>query len=236
MDKKVAIMQPYFCPYIGYFQLMDYVDEFIIYDNIQYTKKGWINRNRIIENGKDSLLTLPLKNGPSKANVINRELSYSWTKERDKIYNRIYNLYKKAPHFKASFEVIEDFLFSPDTNLFNYILNSIKRINTYLNINTNIVISSTLDIDHGLKSQDKVLALCKEVKATHYINPIGGVKLYVKDTFFKQQTYLNFLKTDNIIYPQFNNDFIPFLSIIDVMMFNHQEDIQNNLLKSYTII
>ena len=110
MDKKIAIMQPYFFPYIGYFQLINSVDEFIIYDNIQYTKKGWINRNRILVNGKDQLITLSLKKDSDYLDVVNRELSESWDKDKNKILNIIKFSYNKAPYFQKTFELISQCL------------------------------------------------------------------------------------------------------------------------------
>ena len=88
---KLAIMQPYFFPYIGYFQLIKSVDEFVIYDNIQYTKKGWINRNRILVNGTDYLISLPLKKDSDYLNVVDRQLAESWEKDRTKLLTLITN-------------------------------------------------------------------------------------------------------------------------------------------------
>ena len=107
MDKKVAIMQPYFLPYMGYFHLLNSVDEFVIYDNIQYTKKGWINRNRILVNGKDKLISLPLKKDSDYLNVIDRKLSDNWNVEKVKLLNLIKSSYKKSPQYSIIFPIIE---------------------------------------------------------------------------------------------------------------------------------
>lgn len=227
-------MQPYFLPYIGYFQLIQSVDEFIIYDNIQYTKKGWINRNRILVEGTDKVFTIPLKKDSDFLNVYEREISSDWTKDRLKIINQI-KTYSKAPYFKEVFPLIEKIFNSNISNLFEFIYNSLTIINEYLEIKTKIVISSTIDIDHNLKSQDKVIAICKKRNATQYINAIGGVELYDKIDFQNNNIKLNFIKSDPIIYKQFKNEFIPWLSIIDVMMFNSKEEI-SKYLKSYTLI
>ena len=227
---KVAIMQPYLFPYIGYFQLIQAVDEFIIYDNIQYSKKGWVNRNRILVNGKDAYLTLSLKKDSDYLNIKDRVLADNWNLERKKIVNGIRAAYSKAPCFPKVFPLLEEILNHQNQNLFEFILNSIKQINQYLEIATPLIISSSIQINHDLKSQNKVLALCKARHATTYINPIGGIDLYDKDVFNSEGLQLQFLKADNIIYPQFQNDFIPFLSIIDVMMFNTRDE----LLKALT--
>ena len=224
-------MQPYFFPYIGYFQLISSVDEFVIYDNIQYTKKGWINRNKILSNGQDKTITLPLKKDSDYCNVVDRRLSDSWPNERKKTINLIKGCYAKAPHFRQAFAVIEECLLYGDINLFNFLLNSIKKINEYLNIQTQIITSSTLEIDHNLKSQDKVTSICKILNAQVYINAIGGTDLYSKEHFSKNDIKLNFIKSDPIIYKQFKNSFVPWLSIIDVMMFNSPESTKKHLNK-----
>jgi energy-converting hydrogenase A subunit M len=232
---KVAIMQPYFFPYIGYFQLINSVDKFIIYDNIQYTKKGWINRNRILVNKKDQLITLPIRKDSDYLNIIERELSESWEIDKNKMLNVIKSSYNKAPYFQDIFELISKCLNNPETNLFKFIYDSIISINNYLEIKTPIIISSTVDIDHTLKSQDKVLSLCKKQNTDTYINSIGGVELYDKETFKKNNIELNFIKSNPIQYKQFNNEFISWLSIIDVMMFNSKQQIKE-YLNNYTLI
>ena len=226
---RLAIMQPYFMPYIGYFQLINSVDKFVIYDNIQYTKKGWINRNRILANGKDQLITLPIKKDSDYLNVVERELSESWDKDKSKMLNVIKASYNKAPYFQETFELISKCLNNPEANLFRFIYDSIVLINDHLEIKTPIVISSTIDADHALKSQDKVLSLCKEQNADVYINSIGGVELYDKETFKQNNIKLNFIKSNPIQYKQFNNEFVSWLSIIDVMMFNSKEQIKEYL-------
>ena len=232
---KLAIMQPYFMPYIGYFQLINSVDEFVIYDNIQYTKKGWINRNRILVNGKDQLFTLPIKKDSDYLDIVERTISETWVKERIKLLNVIQSSYVKAPYFKEVNELIKDCLLDNETNLFKFLLNSLNKINNYLNISTLIKISSDIKIDHSLKSKNKVLSICGEQKASTYINAIGGIELYDKEILSQQNITLNFIKSENIEYKQFNNKFIPWLSIIDVMMFNSVEDIKK-YLNSYTLI
>jgi hypothetical protein len=232
---KLAIMQPYFMPYIGYFQLINSVDEFVIYDNIQYTKKGWINRNRILANGRDQLITLPLKKDSDYLNVVERKLSELWEKDKNKMLNVIKSSYSKAPYFKESFDLISKCLNNPEENLFKFIYDSIIFINDFLEIKTPIVISSTINANHALKSQDKVLSLCKSQNANVYINSIGGVELYDKETFKQNKIELNFIKSNPIQYKQFNNEFLPWLSIIDVLMFNSKEEIKK-YLNEYTLI
>lgn len=228
-------MQPYFFPYIGYFQLINSVDEFVIYDNIQYTKKGWINRNRILLNGKDTLFTVPLKKDSDFLDVVNREISKDWIKDRVKVLNQIKSSYKKAPFFNDVFPLVEKCIINEELNLFKFIYDSLCYINDFLDIKTKIIISSTIDINHELKSKDKVIEICKKLNSDNYINSIGGIDLYDKEEFKKSSIELKFIKSNPIIYKQLNDDFIPWLSIIDVMMFNSKDKL-NEYLKNYTLI
>lgn len=235
MGKKIAIMQPYFLPYIGYFHLINSVDEFVIYDNIQYTKKGWINRNRILVNGSDKIITLPLKKDSDYLNVKDRVLANNWEKEKTKLLNLIKSSYSKSPYFNKIFPIINSCLSLPNNNLFEFILNSLHLLNSYLRINTKITISSTLNIDHTLKSRDKVIAICKYLNADTYINAIGGQELYNINDFKSKEINLKFIKSPPLNYKQYDNEFIPWLSILDVLMFNKRQDITNYLNK-YTLI
>ncbi len=226
---RLAVMQPYFFPYIGYFQLVNAVDEFVIYDNIEFTKKGWINRNRILVNGKDAYITLPLKKDSDYLDVRGRYLADTWTTERGKMLNRIRESYRKAPQFNKVYPVIENAILFEDHNLFNFILHSLSQINAYLGISTSVIISSAIEMNHELKAGEKVMELCKARGADSYLNPIGGMELYSRETFKSAGIGLQFLKSDYRSYKQFDNEFIPWLSIIDVMMFNDGEEMKKML-------
>lgn len=223
---KLAIMQPYFFPYIGYFQLINAVDEFVIYDNIEFTKKGWINRNRILINGTDLVISLPLKKDSDYLHVKDRFLADTWGAERTKMLNRIAALYRKAPYFKDTYLVLEKCIMYNERNLFKFIFNTIQTLIQYMNIDTKLIVSSFIPIDHQLKGEEKVMAICIERKANIYINPIGGLELYDRKHFETNNLELQFQKTNKIIYSQYNHEFIPSLSIIDVLMFNSLADIK----------
>lgn len=227
-------MQPYILPYIGYFQLINYADLFVVYDNIEFTKKGWINRNRIIGNGKEEYLSLPIKKDSDFLHINKRVISEDF--DKIKLLRKIKESYKKAPYFFTVFSLLEDIINNKETNLFKFIFNSLEQLCEYLEIKTKFIKSSDLIIDHSLKSQDKVIAICTHLNASEYINPIGGVELYSKEVFEKNNILLKFLKASAIEYKQFSNEFIPWLSIIDVMMFNPKETVQYYLQSSYTII
>ena len=232
---KLGIMQPYFFPYIGYFQLLNAVDKFVIYDNIQYTKKGWINRNRILVNGSDHFISLPIKKDSDYLNVNDRFLADSWDMDRKKMLNRIKESYRKAPFFDETYELIEQCLNYEDKNLFRFILYSVQSLMKHFNIETELIVSSDIPIDHKLKGAEKVMTLCKEDGASIYINPVGGLDLYDKQLFEENGLKLHFQKSSYIVYSQFKNEFIPWLSIIDVMMFNNKEEI-SMYLNNYKLI
>jgi hypothetical protein len=226
---KLGIMQPYFFPYIGYFQLMNTVDEYIVYDNIEYTKKGWINRNRILIEGKPCLITLPLKNDHDNLQIKDRFLASDWAVSREELLRRIIAAYRKAPLYDAVFPLVEKILLDDSMNLFTFLARSLYMIKGYLGIETPLLISSTIPINHNLRSEDKVIAFCKARNADMYINPIGGTALYNRDRFEKEGIDLRFVFTDYIQYKQFGDDFVSSLSILDVMMFNTVEKIKEFL-------
>lgn len=233
--KKTAIMQPYFLPYIGYWQLINSVDEFVVYDNIQFTKKGWLNRNRILDGDHDRLFTIPLKKDSDFLNVDERYLSDDSQKEIVRTLRIIQGTYRKAPQFADVSSVIESCFMYDERSLFVYIHNSVKIICEYLDIETKVTISSSLDIDHSLKADQKVLAIAKATGADIYINAIGGVELYDKEQFKSNDIELQFIKSESIEYKQFGNPFVPWLSIIDVLMFNDKETVKK-MLDRYELI
>lgn len=218
--RKVAIMQPYFLPYIGYWQLIKAVDVFVVYDDIQFTKKGWINRNRYLLNGEDNTFSLPLKKDSDYLNVIDRELSENAEKDIAKQFRKIESAYKKAPYFNDVMPLINDCFSCSEKNLFRYILNSIVRITQALDITTELVVSSELGVSADKKGQDRVIETCKQLNATDYVNPIGGKSLYLSSEFAANGLQLHFQNVKPYSYPQFNNEFVPHLSILDVLMFN----------------
>jgi len=231
---KLAIMQPYFLPYIGYFQLIASVDQFIVYDNIKYTKKGWINRNRMLRNGKDVIFSLPLKSDSDYLDVCQRELSSEFS--RDKLLNQFKGAYRRAPYFDQTIPLIEEIVRFDDANLFKFLHHSIVKTCEHLGIATEIRISSGIAIDHNLKNQDKVIALCEAVGASTYINASGGMELYSKETFREKGIELKFIKSKPFEYAQFGDAFVPWLSIIDVMMFNPLDAIRTCITTNYELI
>ena len=231
---KVAIMQPYFLPYVGYFQLIAAVDLFVVYDRIKYTKKGWINRNRFLQNGTDAMFSLPLKKGSDSLDVIERELASDF--DRSRLLAQLAGAYRRAPHFASTYALLERIVHHPDNNLFGYVHHSLSALVAHLGIDTEFRTSSSLPFDNSLKAQEKVLAICDAVGADHYINPIGGTELYDKSDFGARGIELQFLKARPFEYPQFGNVFVPWLSIIDVLMFNPIQAVSECLKHNYDLV
>ena len=231
---KIAIMQPYIFPYIGYFQLLNTVDKFVIYDDVNFINKGWINRNRILMNQKDYTFTIPLKDASQNKLINTIELNWdlAW---KGKFLKSIEQSYKKAPFYEMVIPIIQKSLNFENDNLSLLIFENLKLICDYLNIKTPIVSSSTIYKNTHLKAQDRILDICLQEKVTTYINPIGGMELYEKAIFQKQNIDLFFIKSKSITYPQFKNEFVPWLSIIDILMFNSVEKI-NEFLQEYELL
>lgn len=219
-------MQPYFLPYLGYFQLISAVDIFVVYDNIKYTKKGWINRNRILMNGKDALFTIPIASSSDYLDVNQKFLAADYDEEKAHTLARIRQAYRKAPQVDAIYPVIESIFNYSSRNLFDFVLYSIQRIVDLLEIRTELVISSTLEVDHQNRGVQKVLAICNKLQANTYINPIGGVELYSGAEFKTSGINLFFHNMDVVPYQQETSDFISHLSIIDVLMYNSLQQVK----------
>jgi hypothetical protein len=226
-------MQPYFWPYSGYFQLINAVDLFIVYDNIEYTKTGWINRNRLCRNGEAAVFSLPLKKASDHLHVRERELAADFKPE--KLLNQIKGAYQGAPYFAQTLPLMERVVRYQTNDLFRFLHHSIRETCGHLGIATEVRVSSSIPIDHGLRKQDKVLALCRVVGAGAYLNLIGGMDLYSKEAFQARGIDLQFIRTLPFEYPQFRRPFVPALSIIDVLMFNPVEAVQGWIASNYEL-
>lgn len=232
---KLGIMQPYFLPYLGYWQLMNAVDTYIVYDDVNYIKGGRINRNSILINSEAKNINLILS-GATPTKHINEILVNDSLVQKRKILSKIQMAYSKAPNYESVYPILEKVFLQQENNLAKYLYNSFKIVGEYLNIQTKILLSSELKKDSSLKGKDKVISICKLLGADEYYNSVGGMELYDKDEFAANGIKLSFLKmNDDIVYKQFNNEFVPYLSIIDVMMFNSQQECQE-MLKRYTLI
>lgn len=227
----IGCNQPYFFPYIGSWQLINSVDVYVISDSMQYIKQGYINRNNMLINGRRHLFTLEAS-GVHKRSLIN-EVKVG--KNSAQILKSIYHAYRKAPYFKEVYPILEEILLHDEKNLAKYVGYSIERIAQYLDIDTKIIYLSDLQKETSLKGQERVIDICKRLNADRYINSIGGQGLYDKKNFIKEGIKLNFIKTEDIKYRQFNHEFVPNLSIIDIIMFNSKEKIKE-MLNRYALI
>jgi hypothetical protein len=232
---KISIMQPYLFPYIGYFQLINMADKFVIHDDVQYIKGGWINRNRILLNREAYLFTLSIKNDSAFLNINQRFFTENFDKERKKILNIVELSYRKAPYYSNVKKLLDCIFYLDKMNISQMIIHSLKIICDYLDINTQFYISSELTKDNTLKGEQRVININKCLEADHYINSIGGEKLYSRDVFEKNDIKLSFLQPRFAEYSQFDNQFVPWLSIIDVLMFNNKEEVQE-ILSQYDLM
>lgn len=231
---KVGIMQPYFFPYIGYWQLINAVDKYVIFDDVNYINRGWINRNRILFDKKPRYYNIYLK-GASQNKLINEIEIDNGMQQVDRNLKIIEQAYKRAPFFQEVFPVIKSILCEKENNLAKYNGILIQKLCIYMGIDTEIIFSSDLLRDNSLRGQDKILDICKNLKATEYYNAIGGKELYSREKFNQNNIKLYFLRANSIKYKQFDDEFYDNLSIIDVMMFNSKEKLRS-FLKDYTVI
>ena len=221
-------MQPYLFPYIGYWQLINAVDKFVLLDDVNFIKRGWINRNNILINGQAHLFSIPLKK-PSQNKLI-METRLNWlVEEKNAFLKMIESVYKKAPFFQDCWPVLNKIVSHQEEDVTSLVQFSVEEILRYLRIEKPILRSSAIPKDPSLRAQARIIAICKYLQATHYINPIGGQSLYLAEDFAAEHISLHFIQTGNLCYKQFKNDFVPNLSIIDVMMFNSVPQIQQML-------
>ena len=214
---KIAIMQPYFIPYIGYWQLLNTVDRFVIYDDVTYIKGGWINRNRILINGKPSYITVPLFQASSYKRICDISLQSSpvW---RRKMIKSVENTYRKAPFFSEIIPVVKKIICYKTDNLADFLAHNITSLATFMGIKTEFVMTSRCYQNINLTGQDRVLDICNQEGASTYINPQGGQTLYDTKAFRRANIDLRFIMMLPIPYKQRTAGFVPYLSIIDALM------------------
>lgn len=222
---RLGIMQPYFFPYLGYWQLLANVDKYVVYDDVTYIKGGWINRNNFLINGQKNLLTMQLEKASSYTLIKDIAIKDDFVK----FLKTIEMGYKKAPFFEDIFRLLKDICQCPDKKLGQFLFNSHIKICKYLGIDTELILSSSFEKHAELKGKDKVISICKQLGADEYINAIGGQELYDKKEFAENGIRLNFLQANLREYRQLKNEFVAGLSIIDIMMFNSKEEIKEML-------
>lgn len=222
---KVAIMQPYIFPYLGYFQLINAVDKFVFYDDVNFIKRGWINRNQILVNNQAKLFSIPLIKASQNKLIKEVEVAYNekWLKQ---FYSTLEFNYKKAPFFDEIYPLIKYVLNIKPKTIADLTIESILQISNHLSLSTVFERSSDkYSATKGMEKADRLIEICKLNKADVYINPAGGKELYHKIYFKERGVQLNFINNHLFEYSQFKNPFVPGLSIIDVLMFNSKEEI-----------
>ncbi len=231
---KLAIMQPYFMPYIGYFQLIAAVDEFVVLDDVNYINKGWINRNRILVNGQPGMFTLPLQKA-SQNKRVNEILIAEDLKWRKKFYRTIELSYRKAPYYVSVSSLVHRILENEERNLAIFVRDSLSAICDYMDIRTPMVMASETYPNPDLNAESRIIDICKKAGAAHYINLCGGKRLYRYENFRKHELNLQFIETMPYTYRQFLDNFIPHLSIIDVLMHQSLAEIRA-LLRNHQLV
>lgn len=232
---KTVIMQPYLFPYLGYWQMIAYADAFVLFDDVNFINRGWINRNNILLNGKSYMFTLPLVSA-SQNKLINQIDVTHDEKDVQKILKTIEQAYRKAPYFSDVFPLIVEILNYEQRNLKFFLMNQFQRIFDYLGLNnTKLLLSSDIEKNNSLKAQDKIIDICKKLGTKQYINAIGGVELYDKNRFAQEGMELYFIKMILTPYSQFKGEFVPYLSIIDVLMFNDKMKVRE-MLKDFELV
>lgn len=227
----IGIMQPYFMPYIGYFQLIKAVDRFVILDDVNFITRGWANRNQIIANGAKHRFTIRLHN--QSQNKLFNEIVIA--DDFHRFFETLRHSYSKAPYYTPTIDMLKSICSS--TTLFSdFATNAIKSICCDLSIDTEILTSSQIHKDNNLRRCERIIDICRRLNADVYINPIGGQELYDNDDFVQNNIKLKFIKPEFTPYQQINSSqFIAGLSIIDILMNCDNRQI-HELLNNYTLI
>jgi len=218
--KKIAVMQPYLFPYIGYYQLVNLTDVFIVYDDVTFIKRGYINRNSILIDREPRRFNIPVI-GASQ-NVLIQNLHYAPV---GKLLKTIEQSYSKAPYYQDVIELITNVLNNDDRNISKLNALSIANVFNYLEIEKKILFASELDYNREANRADRLIALAKLQDCNHYINSPGGKELYKKEYFYNEGIKLSFIESEIEPYPQLAKQFIPYLSMIDVLMNCSKEQI-----------
>ena len=232
---KLAITQPYLFPYIGYWQLIAAADRFVLLDDVNCIKKGFINKNRILYNNSAHPFTISLDH-PSQNNLIMDSKLSADPESRMKFLRLVRDAYRHAPYFDAVYPMVERVMTNAETDLTEFIFFSIRETASYLKVQTDFTKSSLVEKDPALRGQNRIIAICKKLGADTYINPTGGRALYDQESFAANgmQLYFIDMKQDMVRYRQFAEPFVENLSIIDVMMFNSVDEI-GEMLKLYEL-
>lgn len=222
---KLAVMQPYLFPYIGYFQLVAAVDRFVFFDDVNYIKNGWINRNRWNIGGQPRYFTVPLRDASPFQPIHSVRLvdENGW---RRKILESMRHAYRQARYYRPVSELVESVLATESPGIAEMAKTSVRSTARYLDLDAEFVNSSVPYRNEHLKGCERVLDICERECATSYFNLSGGRALYREAEFAARGVALQFVGPN---LPQLRQDGanpIPGLSIIDVLMNNDVRDVR----------
>lgn len=226
---QLAVMQPYFLPYIGYFQLMNTVDKFVLLDDVNYINGGWINRNRICINQQPYWFTVPLVKASQNRLIAEIEIQSSsdW---KHKLCKTITNNYSKTPFFAHAYPIFEQIINFSNLNLSTFLCHSLELVANYLGIETTIMPTSSVYFKGNLKGQERIIDICLREDADNYCNLLGGKKLYDHDVFSNNEINLYFIEPDfKKMKLSYGGNEDPVLSMLDLMMWNHADDLRQAL-------
>ena len=220
---RLAIMQPYFFPYLGYFQLLHAVDRFVYYDDVAFIKQGWINRNRMLVQGRPAFFTVPLEDASSFRPIRETRISPRavW---RKKMLRSFQVSYGRAPFFASTFSMLQRVLEQDHEDIASLSRASVEAVCDHLDLQARRVPSAAAYGNEELTAADRLLDICRREGATTYVNVAGGRALYEADAFQQRGIALRFLSSRPFDYPQLGAPFVPWLSILDVLMFNPLEE------------
>jgi hypothetical protein len=228
MDKKLLILQSNYIPWKGYFDMINLADEFIIYDEVQYTKNDWRNRNKIKTLNGIQWITIPVTHSLSQSIRETRISDLKWNRKH---WNMISQSYARSPYFKEFKDQFESlYMDRKELHLSEINYTFIKAINEILGIKTHVVWSSNYVLK-GEKSE-RLVNLCKQAYATHYITG-PAAKDYLNEALFKAEG-IEIVWMDYSGYLEYNQLFPPFehgVSVLD-LIFNEGRH-GNKFLKSF---
>lgn len=222
---KLAVMQPYIFPYIGYFQLIYASGLFLIFDDVSYIVRGYINRNVILSSSGEVRFTIPVLEASRNKNIC--ELKFS--SDVGKALKKIEHNYSRAPYYEAVFPLVERVLKFEERVISSVCMKSYQEIFAYLGVEKEFKRTSDLSYDRDLPAQERIIALCHKFGASCYINTLGGRDLYSKHDFFKAGVDLKFINPWMAAYPQRRKEFFPGLSIIDILMNCSPEEVKEHM-------
>ena len=235
---KLAIMQPYFLPYLGYFSLIKHTDEFILLDTVQFIRHGWIERNRILKPSDGwQYIMVPLKKHSRETLIKDIEINndQQW---KEKILAQLQHYKKQAPYFSNVIDILNEIFSKEYATIVDLNLASLKTVCNYLGINTPIQVFSlmNIDIEPANAPDEWALNICKALgNVDEYWNPPGGQSFFDRKKYENAGINLKFHSAILTDYDQKRNVFEPGLSILDVMMFNSIEEI-NKMLDNYELL